>query len=644
MRTGALALALSLCAAAQQTAAPGGAAPPYGFSQASAFLSQNCKACHFGKSAVGGFDVSRFSAAEPMLAQQGNWARASLRVKNGEMPPKGVPAPSLDAKELFTQWVESSLRREACAEGITPGRAMVRRLNRTEYTATVRDLLNIPVNAGRNLPADGAGGEGFDNAAETLFLSPIHAEKYLEAAKEALDYGNRDPRSRAVMIPFEPGGDVSELEAAYKVLDVFVPRAFRRPAHPGEIASYGKLFHAARTRGMNWEESILYAMTGVMVSPKFLFHAEAPNESAEPRLAGQYEMASRLSYFLWGSMPDAELMRLARLGKLQDPDELRRQTVRLLKSEKSREFAENFTEQWLGTRELGRDIKPDEKLFPEYYEPEVLSGIRHEPFLFLHEILQNNLPLTDLIDSDWTVVASKLARFYDFGPIEGLRQQPVRVKIPPGKHRGGLLGMAAIHAVSSYPHRTSPVLRGKWVLENLLGTPAPVPPPDVPELKDNHAGEAPKTLRERLELHRANPVCASCHSRIDPMGFGLENFDVIGRWRVEDAGKPIDTHGVLPDGTSFEGVDGLKKVLAARKNEVIRNLASKMLGYALGRGLSLSDRCAVDRVMEALRQNGYQSHTLVQEIVLSVPFRYQRGSNARITVAGASSATEVAPR
>lgn len=617
----------------------------YDFAQAQAFLNTSCKACHFGKGAVGGFDVTKFVAAEPMLAQQREWSRAVLRVKNGEMPPKGAPAPTLVAKEHFTRWVEASIRREACADGITPGRAMVRRLNRAEYTATVRDLLNIPVNAGRNLPSDGAGGEGFDNAAETLFLSPIHAEKYLEAAKEALDYGNRDPRSRSVMIMFEPGGDVSELEAAYKVLEVFVPRAFRRPVKTGEVASYIKLFHSARARKMNWEESILYAMSGVMISPKFLFHAEAPNETAEPKLVGQYEMASRLSYFLWSSMPDATLMRLAREGKMQDPDELRRQVVRMLKAEKSRELAENFTEQWLGTRELGRDIKPDEKLFPDYYEPEVMSGIRHEPFLFVHELLMGNLPLTDLFDSDWTVVATKLARYYNFGPIEGLRQQPIKVKIPEGKHRGGLLGMAAIHAVSSYPHRTSPVLRGKWVLESLLGTPPPPPPPDVPQLPENATGDAaPKTLRERLELHRANAVCASCHDRIDPLGFGLENYDVVGRWREQDAGKPIDTRGVLPDGTQFEGVDGLKKVLLDRKDDIIRNMVSKLLGYALGRGLTVEDSCTVDRVMEALRRDKYQAHTLIQEIVLSVPFRYQRGSDPRISVGGTEMQREATPR
>ena len=239
MRLATAALLLSLPLAAQDS---------YDFARAQSFLNTSCKTCHFGKGAVGGFDVAKFAPSEPMLAKQREWARAVLRVKNGEMPPKGSPAPTLDAKEHFTQWVEASLRTEACADGITPGRSMVRRLNRTEYTASVRDLLNIPVNAGRNLPSDGAGGEGFDNAAETLFLSPIHAEKYLEAAKEALDYGNRDPRSRSVMIAFEPGGDVSELEAAYKVLEVFVPRAFRRPAKPGEVAGY----RSGKETVLNW--------------------------------------------------------------------------------------------------------------------------------------------------------------------------------------------------------------------------------------------------------------------------------------------------------------------------------------------------------------------------------------------------------
>jgi hypothetical protein len=192
--------------------------------------------------------------------------------------------------------------------------------------------------------------------------------------------------------------------------------------------------------------------------------------------------------------------------------------------------------------------------------------------------------------------------------------------------------MAAVAALSSYPNRTSPVLRGKWVLESILGTPPPPPPPDVPELKEAHEGEAPKTLRERLTQHRENPACSSCHARIDPIGFGMENYDVLGRWRTEDAGKPIDAKGVLPDGTSFDGPEELKKVLLARKDLFVRHLTSKLLGYALGRGLTLEDSCTVDAIVAELEKNDYKAHTLIEGIVMSVPFRYQRGTNRGLPV------------
>jgi hypothetical protein len=216
--------------------------------------------------------------------------------------------------------------------------------------------------------------------------------------------------------------------------------------------------------------------------------------------------------------------------------------------------------------------------------------------------------------------------------MTGLRQQPFKKELPAGSHRGGLLGMAAISAVSSYPNRTSPVLRGKWVLDALLGTPAPPPPPDVPALPETHAGETPKTTRERLMQHRQNPACGACHNRIDPIGFGLENYDVLGRWRTQDGGMPIDSKGELPDGTTFDGPDQLKAVLLGKKDLFIRHLTSKMLGYALGRGLTLEDSCTVDQIVATVEKDGYKSHTLVQEIVLSVPFRYQAGTDPRMAV------------
>jgi hypothetical protein len=274
---------------------------------------------------------------------------------------------------------------------------------------------------------------------------------------------------------------------------------------------------------------------------------------------------------------------------------------------------------------LGRDIKPDQNLFPLYYDAEVQAAIRYEPVLFFQEILAKNLSLLNLIDSQFTILTNKLAKLYGV-TVKDANQQPKRFDLPENSHRGGILTMSAVLAVSSYPQRTSPVLRGKWILENILGTPPPPPPPNVPALPENHPGAATLTLRERLEQHRADPTCASCHSRIDPLGFALENYDVLGRWRTEDSGKPIDNQGQLPDGTKIDGPEDLKKVLLNRKDVILRNFTSKMLGYALGRGLTVNDSCTVDAVMQTLEKEQYSAHTLIREIVLSTPFRFQAGT------------------
>jgi hypothetical protein len=393
------------------------------------------------------------------------------------------------------------------------------------------------------------------------------------------------------------------------------------------------LFDVAQKRGDPYDQAILFALQGVLISPHFLFRMVDANPDPEPRLLDDYTLASRLSYFLWGSMPDEVLFDLAAKGQLQDPDVLKQQAVRMATDVRTREFAENFVEQWLGTRELGRDIKPDKTLFPMYYDAEIQSAIRYEPILFFQEVLGENLSLLNLLDSKFTILTNKLQRFYGIKLEERLRQQPKRVELPPGTHRGGLMGMAAVLAVSSLPQRTSPVLRGKWVLDSILGTPPPPPPPNVPKLKEEHGG-SPTTVRERLMQHRQNPACANCHNKIDPLGFPLENYDVLGTWRTEEAGKPIDASGELPDGTKIDGVDQLKAVLLDRKQLFLRNLTAKLLGYALGRGLTLEDYCTVDQIVAELEKNQYGAHRLIREIVLSVPFRYQPGTAPNISVTG----------
>jgi hypothetical protein len=602
------------------------ASDPYSFENAQTFLKTYCQSCHQGKG-VGGLSLAQVSTRESLRAEPQKWTALAARVDNGEMPPKGSPAPTLEERETFTQWVNRTLRVEVCASGVTPGPAPLRRLNRDEYAATIRDLLDVHMDLGRALPADAAGGEGFDNAAETLFLSPIHSEKYMDSAKFVLEFAARDSKARAKVMTVMPGAGISPEKAARHSLEALLPRAFRRPIQEADIAPYLNLFQAAHKQGETFEASMLFAVRGILVSPHFLFRAEAPNPGPQPRLLDDYALASRLSYFLWGSMPDELLFDIAAAGKLQDPAVLKEQVGRLLRNPKSLQFAERFVEQWLRTRELGGEKAPDAELFPLYHKDEDLrSDIRYQPVLFFREILANRLSLLNLLDSRFTIATRRLANLYGIKVERGVTQQPVRVDLDEGSRRGGLLGMSAVLAVSSYPYRTSPVLRGAWVLDSILGTPPPPPPPNVPSLEEDRKDGMPKSVRERLAQHRANPACASCHSRIDPLGFALDNYDVIGRWRTEEGGKPVDTAGELPDGTKIDGPDQLRAVLLERKDLFVRNLTNKLLGYALGRGLVLKDSCTVDAIVAEVKARDYDPHKLIEEIVLSMPFRYQAGT------------------
>jgi len=600
----------------------------FSFDEGTHFVATYCSMCHTGKAPAGHFNAAELARQASFHDKTDLWNKVISRVRNSEMPPRGVRAPSLEQREAFVTWAQNSLQMEVCAAGISPGVAPIRRLSRAQYSATVRDLLNLHVDAGSALPADGAGGEGFDNAAETLFLSPIHAEKYLDAAKLALSSAAKDPRARARFLIAKPGPGVSPDAAARSILAEFLPRAFRRPLENGELAFYLDVFHSAARRGDSFDDSILFALRAVLMSPEFLFRSETPNPGAQMRMLDDYALASRLSYFLWDSMPDSLLMALAETGKLKDPEILKGQVARMLRNSKSFDFAQSFVEQWLRTRDLGKSIEPDTGLFPAWKDAELQGDIRYQPILFFREIFANDLSLLNFLDSKFTIATRKLQKLYGLDIPQSHGSQPDRIELPEGSNRGGLLGMSAILAVSSHPQRTSPVLRGKWLLESILGTPPPPPPPNVPPLAEGPAQES-HTVRERLAQHRANPACASCHSRIDPLGFALENYDVLGRWRSEEAGKPVDAKGELPDGTTFDGPEQLKAVLLQKKDVFLRNLTNKLLGYALGRGLSLQDSCTVDEIVAEVKRNDYSASSLLNAIVLSTPFRYQPGEVSR---------------
>ena len=588
------------------------------------FIKRYCLECHSGEKPKASLDLSRFDSMDKILSEALLWDDILIRLSQGDMPPKEADLPTLNERSEFLNWVESSLQKAACQSGPHAGPAVLRRLNRAEYSASVRDLLDIHFDAGEALPSDGSGGEGFDNASETLFISPIHAEKYMDAARVAVEYAFADPRSLRRFLVAEPDEKTSPEVAARRVIEDFLPRAFRRSIPESEILEYLALFHAAYKADPSFMVAIRLTLQAVLISPKFLFIAEEPNFDSKPHKVTDHELASRLSYFLWGSLPDDELLKAADEGNLSDSRILHEQFKRMLGSQNSRKvrnFSQNFVEQWLGTRALGREFKPDKSI--RGYDSELEGGMKYEPVFFFHEILTENRSLLDLLKADYTYVNRRLARHYR---IKGeFREQPKRVQLTDENRRGGLLSMAAVLAVSSYPHRTSPVLRGKWILETILGDPPPPPPPNVPELEESASSVSSESLRQRLELHRQNVACAQCHDRIDPLGFGLENYGVLGRWRDKYEGHTVDARGALPDGTTFSGPAELKLALLGRKDQFVRHLTKKMLGYALGRGLTYYDYCAVNSIVDKLRANDYKSHHLLFGIIQSVPFRFKAG-------------------
>lgn len=631
MRAGAFNKVLLRVTVLSWTAVALSAQQPFTHSDAQQFLTTYCQACHQGSSGAAGFRIEDVSAIASFETEASDWGKLIQRVENGEMPPMGAAAPDLDTRERFTQWAQETLHASACSMGITPGRHSIRRLNRDEYAATIRDLFELHLDVAELLPVDGAGGEGFDNAAETLFLSPLHSEKYIEVAKLTVDFAAKEFKSREKIFVAAPGPDTAPEQAAREILGSFLPRAYRRPVEASEVESYVDLFSAATAQGQDFEPAILFAIRSVLVSPKFLFHYEPLNESSNEQLLDQYSIASRLSYFLWGGMPDELLFDVAAAGRLHDPEVVKPLISLMLRNDRALTFAERFVEQWLRTRALEGDKAPDAELFPRYQvDEELRADIRLQPVFFFREVFKENHSLLSFLDSDSTIMTGTLAKHFGLKLEMQQSKDPRWMELPVGSNRGGLLGMPAVLAVSSYPYRTSPVLRGAWVLDSILGTPPPPPPPNVPALDEQHEAVTPRTMRELLTQHRENPVCASCHARIDPLGFALENYDSLGRWRDDHAGTPLDASAELSDGTQFYGPEGLRTALLERKDLFIRNLTRKMLGYALGRGLTLRDSCTVDEIVTKVKADDYSARTLIEEVVLSTPFLYQEGSASEV--------------
>ena len=339
-----------------------------------------------------------------------------------------------------------------------------------------------------------------------------------------------------------------------------------------------------------------------------------------------FELASRISYFIWSSMPDEALFKLARQNKLHVAGVLEQQVRRMLADPKGKVLAQNFASQWLRVRDLKTTAQPDLNRF-KTYTLELRDAMYDEVVEFFYSLLKEDASLLKLVDADYTYVNEALAKHYGIEGVQGSEMRRVELK---DRNRGGVVGMAGVLTLTSYPLRTSPVLRGKYVLEELLGTPPPPPPPLVKSLPADDRPRDGLTLRQRLEKHRENPDCAACHKRMDPLGFGLENFDAIGRWRTETAGGPVDASGVMTTGEKFSGPAELKKVLLAKKEDFVRNVSEKMLAYALGRGLEFTDTPAVRKIAKSLAAEDCRSSTLILEVVKSYPFQYRKDNPAQM--------------
>ena len=389
----------------------------------------------------------------------------------------------------------------------------------------------------------------------------------------------------------------------------------------------------AQSEGQTLEQGIALAIQAMLVSPHFLFHIERdlyPDDPTRVHRVSDIELASRLSYFLWNSMPDEELLSLAERRRLSAPQVLEAQVTRMLADPKAAALAENFAGQWLEVRNLD-SIKPDPQKFPDW-TPELRDAMKAETQLLFLEILRGNRPISEFIDARYTFLNELLARHYGIAGVSGPEFRRVELTT---EERGGVLSHGSVLAVSSYPTRTSVVIRGKYILQNILGTPPPPPPPDVPALDEQAVGTT-ASLRKQMETHRTNPICASCHSRMDPLGFALENYDAIGKWRTMDGGFPVDSSGVMSGGKKFSSPAEMRQILSQRLPEFSRTLTEKLLIYSLGRGLERYDRPTVRDITGKVATSGYGFQTLVRQVVRSLPFQSRRAEPDRTVVAAKS--------
>jgi len=765
-----------------------------------------CVTCHNSRLKTAGLmldtlDVERVAGHEEV------WEKVAAKLRTHEMPPPGRPRPDAAAYSAMAAAIEGKLD-AAAAASLNPGRVAVHRLNRAEYTAAIRDLLGLEVDARALLSADEADQEGFDNVASVLSVSPLLLENYLSAARtisrravgdptlnpvvetfkiskslvqdermhDDLPFGSRggaliryhfpldaeytikvllrrqeyeyiigmgephqidvrldgvrlkrfavggegkgmttpenfagntqgdpaweeymhtadaglevrvpvkagthdvgvsfvgrvwepegvlqppqtgfgrttneyyhgnpavefvmiggpygtqgpgDSPSRRKVFVCAPKDRAAEEPCARTILSTLAGRAYRRPVTDEDVATLMRFFKAARAED-TFDAGIQRGLEQILAAPSFLFRVEREPQQATAsayRLA-DLDLASRLSFFLWSSVPDEQLLNAAVRGTLTQPAALEQQVQRMLRDPRSSALVTNFAARWLELSKVAGAV-PDTELYPEFDE-NLRDAMEQETKLFVASQIQEDRPVPELLTARYSFLNERLANHYGIPNVYGNRFR--RHQFSDGV-RGGLLGQASVLTLTSYGNRTSVVMRGRWVLANLLGAPPPPPPPDVPALKDAGTDGAPRSLRDRMEVHRKSPACASCHQRMDPIGFALENFDADGKWRTVSDGERVDAVASLPDGTKFDGVNGLRALLVNHKEDFVRTLSAKLLAYALGRGLEYYDQPVVRKIARDAAQHGDRWSSIISGIVNSTPFTMSTGSGQKL--------------
>jgi hypothetical protein len=634
-----------------------------------------CFECHGEGMHKGGVAFDELGTDAALVNNHELWSKVLRNVRAGLMPPARKPRPDAAERKRLENWIKF----EAFGldpRDLDPGRVTVRRLNRVEYHNTIHDLMGVDFDAENQFPPDDTG-YGFDDIGDVLTVSPMLLEKYLAAATTIVG----ETPTIAKLVPPEPPPEPAKRRAvAVDLLSGFAGKAFRRPVDTRTADRLVALAEQAWSQpGATFESGIARGMVAVLASPRFLFREEKLEPSGRSKgfsRIDEFSLASRLSYFLWSSMPDQELFHLAAAGQLRK--NLDAQVKRMLADRRSQALVRNFTGQWLQARDIesvpieSRSVllreekvdperdrrrarlralraKGDEALTPEEKDElkdlraefvkrmnsparaeldgRLRRAMRQETEKYFDYIVREDRPLLELVDSDYTFLNERLAKHYGLPQVSGNELR--LVKLPPDSPRGGILTQGTVLAVTSNPTRTSPVKRGRFILDAVLGTPPPPPPPNIPPLEDaakDFKGREP-TLRETLELHRSQPLCSSCHNRMDPLGLAFENFNAMGMWRQQERDQPIDATGKLITGETFDNVRELKHILATQHaRDFYRCLTEKLLTYAIGRGLDYYDVETVDEIVDRIEKSDGRFSALLNGVIESAPFQKSRAA------------------